>query len=89
MRKVYFGAKLSREQTQERATDVGPVKDKEKERERERERERECEKKESKFLAHHHERLSGFRPCRIMSAFLGSGHAFLGSGQHIMSGTRA
>jgi hypothetical protein len=54
---------LSREQTQERATDVGPVKDKEKERERERERERECKKKESKFLH------------IIMSAFRGSGHA--------------
>ena len=35
---------MSREQTQERATDVGPVKDKEKEREREREREREGRK---------------------------------------------
>ena len=35
-RKVDFGAKLSREETQDRATDVGPVKKKEKERERER-----------------------------------------------------
>ena len=43
-RKVDFGAKLSREETQERATDVGPVKNKEKKREREREREREGRK---------------------------------------------
>ena len=35
-RKVDFGAKLSREETQERATDVGPVKNKEKKRERKR-----------------------------------------------------
>ena len=34
-RKVDFGAKLSREETQERATDVGHVKNKEKKRERE------------------------------------------------------
>ena len=40
-RKVDFGAKMKREETQERATDVGPVKNKEKKRERERERERE------------------------------------------------
>ena len=40
-RKVDFGLKLSLEETQERATDVGPVKNKEKKRERERERERE------------------------------------------------
>ena len=33
--------KLSREETQERATNVGPVKNKEKKTERERERERE------------------------------------------------
>ena len=39
-RKVNFGAKMSREETQERATDVGPVM-KEKKREREREREKE------------------------------------------------
>ena len=43
-RKVNFGAKLSREETQERATDVGPVKNKEKKREMEREREREGRK---------------------------------------------
>ena len=43
-RKVYFGAKLSREETQERATDVGPVKKKEKKRKRKREREREGRK---------------------------------------------
>ena len=36
-RKVLFGAKMRREETQERATDVGPV---EKERKRKRERER-------------------------------------------------
>ena len=41
MRKFNFGAKMSREETQERATDVGPVKNKEKKRERERETERE------------------------------------------------
>ena len=35
---------MSREETQERATKVGPVKDKEKKREREREREREGRK---------------------------------------------
>ena len=40
-RKVDFGAKLSREETQERATNVGPVKNKEKKRERKREGERE------------------------------------------------
>ena len=40
-RNVDFGAKLSREETQERATNVGPVKNKEKKREREREREKE------------------------------------------------
>ena len=39
-RKADFGAKLSREETQVRATDVGPVM-KEKKREREREREKE------------------------------------------------
>ena len=39
-RKIDFGAKLSREETQERATDVGPVMNKEKKRERERKRER-------------------------------------------------
>ena len=43
-RKVYFGAKLCREETQERATDVGPIKNKEKKREREREREGEGRK---------------------------------------------
>ena len=42
--KFNFGAKLSREETQERATDVGPVKNKEKKRERERERERQGRK---------------------------------------------
>ena len=42
--KSIFGAKLSREETQERATNVGPVKNKEKKREREREREREGRK---------------------------------------------
>ena len=41
---MHFGAKLSWEETQERATNVGPVKDKEKEREKEREREREGRK---------------------------------------------
>ena len=35
---------MSREETQKRATDVGPVKNKEKKRERERERERERRK---------------------------------------------
>ena len=35
---------MKREETQERATDVGPVKNKEKERKREREREREGRK---------------------------------------------
>ena len=35
---------MSREETQERATNVGPVKKKEKKREREREREREGRK---------------------------------------------
>ena len=39
-----FGAKLSRQETQERATNVGPVKKKEKKRERKREREREGRK---------------------------------------------
>ena len=39
-RKVDFGAKLSREETQDRASNVGPVKKKEKKRERERGRER-------------------------------------------------
>ena len=34
---------MCREETQERATDVGPVKNKEKKREREKERERERE----------------------------------------------
>ena len=43
-RKVDFGAKLSREETQDRASNVGPVKKKEKKREREREREREGRK---------------------------------------------
>ena len=43
-RKVDFGAKSSREDTQERATNVGPVKNKEKKRERKREREREGRK---------------------------------------------
>ena len=43
-RKVDFGAKLSREETQERATNVGPVKNKEKKRERERDTEREGRK---------------------------------------------
>ena len=37
---VAYGAKLSMGETQERATDVGPVKNKAKKRERERERER-------------------------------------------------
>ena len=43
-RKSNFEAKMKREETQERATDVRPVKNKEKEREREREREREGRK---------------------------------------------
>ena len=43
-RKVHFGAKLCREETQERATDVGPIKNKEKKRETERETEREGRK---------------------------------------------
>ena len=42
-RKVDFGAKLSREETQDRASNVGPVKKKEKKREREKEREKERE----------------------------------------------
>ena len=42
-RKVNFGAKLSREETQERSTDVGPIKNKEKKREREKERQKERE----------------------------------------------
>ena len=50
-RKVDFDAKLSREETQERASNVGPVKKKEKKRERERERERgEGRIKRYKFL---------------------------------------
>ena len=43
-RKVDFGAKMKREETQERATDVGPIKNKEKKRETERETEREGRK---------------------------------------------
>ena len=43
-RQVDFGAKLSLEETQERATDVSPVKKKEKKRKRKREREREGRK---------------------------------------------
>ena len=43
-RKVDFGAKIRREETQERATDFCPVKKKETKREREREREREGRK---------------------------------------------
>ena len=46
---------MSREETQERATNVGPVKDKEKKRERERERERERRKDQNRTrmeLAH-------------------------------------
>ena len=43
-RKFDFGAKLIREETQERATDVGPVKNKDKKRERKRERKREGRK---------------------------------------------
>ena len=43
-RTVHFGAKLCREGTQERATDVGPIKNKEKKRETERETEREGRK---------------------------------------------
>ena len=47
-RKVDFGAKLSREETQDvtqqRDTNVGPVKNKEKKRKREREKEREGRK---------------------------------------------
>ena len=39
---------MSREETQKRATNVGPVKDKEKKRERERERERKRGKEGSK-----------------------------------------
>ena len=43
---------MSRDQAQERATDVGPVKNKEKKREREKEREKEREGriKRQKFL---------------------------------------
>ena len=48
-RKIDFGAKLSREETQERATDVGPVMKRERERERElllnKEKKRERERK--------------------------------------------
>ena len=43
-RKVHFDAEIKREETQERATDVGPVKKKEKEIERDREREEEGRK---------------------------------------------
>ena len=62
-RKVNFGAKLSREETQERATDVGPVKKKEKKREREREREREGRRDQKRVSStynnkhHHHQRV--------------------------------
>ena len=52
-RKVLFGAKMRREETQERATDVGPVKKKEKKRERERERKRGKEgSKDKSFCTH-------------------------------------
>ena len=42
---------MSREETQERATNVGPVKDKEKEREKEREREREGRKDQKREVS--------------------------------------
>ena len=44
LRKVNFWREIESEDTQERATDVGPVKNKEKKREREGEREREGRK---------------------------------------------
>ena len=50
-RKVLFGAKMRREETQERATDVCPVK-KKKKRKREREREREREGGTKRVFAH-------------------------------------
>ena len=50
-RKVLFGAKMRREETQERATDVGPVKKKEK-RKREREREREGRRDQKSVCTH-------------------------------------
>ena len=51
-RKVLFGAKMRREETQERATDVGPVKKKEKKRKREREKEREGGTKRESVCTH-------------------------------------
>ena len=51
-RKVLFGAKMRREETQERATDVCPVKKKKKKRKREREREREREGGTKRVFAH-------------------------------------
>ena len=42
---------MKREETQERATDVGPVKNKEKKREREKEREREGRKDQNSELS--------------------------------------
>ena len=50
-RKVDFGAKMKREETQERAIDVGPVKGKERERQRERKRGKEGLKDRS-FCTH-------------------------------------
>ena len=50
-RKSNFEAKMKREETQERATDVGPVKNKEKKREREKEREREGRKDQNSELS--------------------------------------
>ena len=47
-RKVNFGAKLSREETQERDTDVGPVKNRRR-RKREKERERKRGRKDQKI----------------------------------------
>ena len=44
-RKVNFWREIESEDTQEGATDVGPVKNKEKKREREKEREKERERR--------------------------------------------
>ena len=53
--KVDFGAKLRRDETQERATEVGPVKKKDKKREKERDREREGRRDQNRMFLH---------PCR-------------------------
>ena len=51
-RKVNFWREIESEDTQERATDVGPVKNKEKKREREGEREREGRKDQKIEVSH-------------------------------------